>query len=396
MIREKLRRAPPTRCDRAAAGSHLGLPDRGPQDEPIADAVLAEINGWDADGKPLVGYTELKSDGSTLPAAGSTAVSTPTGSTRRPAASPAREQNWVATSGAGPGRPTGGCSTTAPRPTRTASRGASARPGLVGRGAGQVDRRTTSRTSSPTARRPTGRRRRRRGGARSPAPTRSSCRPTARRGCTRRPGWSTARCPRTTSRRNRRCPTRSTASSTTRSARSTCTRRTGSSPAARARVATSSRTWSPPTGSPSTTPRAACRRFLPYLAELQPEFFCEVSPELAAERGLEHRGWATIVTARNAIEARVLVTDRMHAAAARAAAGAPDRAALPLGPERPDHRRLGERAVAPGPGPERAHPGGQGLRLSTSSPAGGRAGLRGAGPGLPRRAGITDETGTGS
>jgi formate dehydrogenase major subunit len=52
-------------------------------------------------------------------------------------------------------------------------------------------------------------------------------------------------------------------------------------------------------------------RWLPYLAELQPEFFCEVSPELAAERGLEHLGWATIVTARNAIEARVLVTGRM-------------------------------------------------------------------------------------
>ena len=52
-------------------------------------------------------------------------------------------------------------------------------------------------------------------------------------------------------------------------------------------------------------------RWLPYLAELQPEFFCEVSPELAAERGLDHLGWATIVTARNAIEARVLVTERM-------------------------------------------------------------------------------------
>jgi formate dehydrogenase major subunit len=52
-------------------------------------------------------------------------------------------------------------------------------------------------------------------------------------------------------------------------------------------------------------------RSLSYLAELQPEFFCEVSPELAAERGLEHLGWATIVTARTAIEARVLVTERM-------------------------------------------------------------------------------------
>ena len=39
-------------------------------------------------------------------------------------------------------------------------------------------------------------------------------------------------------------------------------------------------------------------RTVPYLAELQPEFFCEVSPQLAAERGLEHGGWATIVTAR--------------------------------------------------------------------------------------------------
>jgi formate dehydrogenase major subunit len=53
-------------------------------------------------------------------------------------------------------------------------------------------------------------------------------------------------------------------------------------------------------------------RFLPYLAELQPAFFCEVSPELAAERGLSHSGWATIVTARSAIEARVLVTERMR------------------------------------------------------------------------------------
>jgi formate dehydrogenase major subunit len=52
-------------------------------------------------------------------------------------------------------------------------------------------------------------------------------------------------------------------------------------------------------------------RWLPYLSELQPEFFCEVSPELAAERGLEHMGWATIVSARSAIEARVMVTRRM-------------------------------------------------------------------------------------
>jgi formate dehydrogenase major subunit len=52
-------------------------------------------------------------------------------------------------------------------------------------------------------------------------------------------------------------------------------------------------------------------RWVPYLSELQPEFFCEVSPELARERGLEHLGWATITTSRSAIEARVMVTDRV-------------------------------------------------------------------------------------
>jgi formate dehydrogenase major subunit len=53
-------------------------------------------------------------------------------------------------------------------------------------------------------------------------------------------------------------------------------------------------------------------RTLPYLSELQPAMFMEVSPELAAERGLEHMGWAHVVTARSAIEARVLVTDRLR------------------------------------------------------------------------------------
>jgi formate dehydrogenase major subunit len=54
-------------------------------------------------------------------------------------------------------------------------------------------------------------------------------------------------------------------------------------------------------------------RFLTYLSELQPQMFCEVGPDLAEERGLLNGGWATVVTARSAIEARVLVTDRMKA-----------------------------------------------------------------------------------
>jgi formate dehydrogenase major subunit len=52
-------------------------------------------------------------------------------------------------------------------------------------------------------------------------------------------------------------------------------------------------------------------RTVPYLAELQPEFFVEVSPQLAAERALQHGGWATIISARQAIEARVMVTERV-------------------------------------------------------------------------------------
>jgi formate dehydrogenase major subunit len=57
----------------------------------------------------------------------------------------------------------------------------------------------------------------------------------------------------------------------------------------------------------------AMSRWLSWLSELQPEMFCEVSPELAQERGLENGGWATITTARGEIEARVLVTERVPA-----------------------------------------------------------------------------------
>jgi len=53
-------------------------------------------------------------------------------------------------------------------------------------------------------------------------------------------------------------------------------------------------------------------RTLSHLAELQPELFAEVSPELAGDAGLEHGNWATITTPRGIVEARVLVTRRMH------------------------------------------------------------------------------------
>ena len=53
-------------------------------------------------------------------------------------------------------------------------------------------------------------------------------------------------------------------------------------------------------------------RWLSWLSELMPEMFCEVSPELAEERGLVHGGWATVSTARADLECRVMVTRRFQ------------------------------------------------------------------------------------
>ena len=72
-------------------------------------------------------------------------------------------------------------------------------------------------------------------------------------------------------------------------------------------------------------------RQLPYLSELQPELFVEVSPELAAERGLTHWAWCHVVTSRAAVQARAVVTDRMRAAAGAGPRGAPGVDAVPLG-----------------------------------------------------------------
>jgi len=53
-------------------------------------------------------------------------------------------------------------------------------------------------------------------------------------------------------------------------------------------------------------------RTLSHLAELQPDLFTEVSPELAGELGLVHGEWATISTPRAKVQARVLITPRMR------------------------------------------------------------------------------------
>jgi formate dehydrogenase major subunit len=53
-------------------------------------------------------------------------------------------------------------------------------------------------------------------------------------------------------------------------------------------------------------------RWLPWLAELMPELFVEISPELAKEKGIANKDWVTIATPRGAVEARALVTSRIR------------------------------------------------------------------------------------
>ena len=53
-------------------------------------------------------------------------------------------------------------------------------------------------------------------------------------------------------------------------------------------------------------------RWLPWLAELQPELFCELSPEHAEELAIQNTDWVVISTPRGAIRAKALVTRRIR------------------------------------------------------------------------------------
>jgi formate dehydrogenase major subunit len=53
-------------------------------------------------------------------------------------------------------------------------------------------------------------------------------------------------------------------------------------------------------------------RWVPWLAELQPAFFAEISPQLAAEIGVNNGDWVVVSTPRAQVEARALVTERMQ------------------------------------------------------------------------------------
>jgi formate dehydrogenase major subunit len=56
----------------------------------------------------------------------------------------------------------------------------------------------------------------------------------------------------------------------------------------------------------------AMSRWLPWLAELQPELFVEISPELADEKAIRNLDWVRVLTPRAEIRAKALVTRRLR------------------------------------------------------------------------------------
>ena len=71
-------------------------PVKGPQQEPDAEAILAEVNGWGADGKPVASYTQLKDDGSTASGCWIYCGVYANGVNQAARRKPGEQQNWVA------------------------------------------------------------------------------------------------------------------------------------------------------------------------------------------------------------------------------------------------------------------------------------------------------------
>ena len=199
--------------------------------EPEAEAILAEINGWKTAPEPEFAPGVVKSQPTTHnpqptttsppTTAASSTITSPSRTTARPPAAagftpaatpPTRSINAIAasrtaptvTAGVSRGPATGASSTTAPAPPPTASPGASARSLFGG-----TKRKTNGpaptcpispRTKPPATSRPPARR----ASPPSRAINPSCCTPTARPGSTSPKAWRTARCPRITSRSNPR------------------------------------------------------------------------------------------------------------------------------------------------------------------------------------------------
>ncbi len=313
IIREKLAASAAER-DRPVLELTWDYPTAGPHDDPDAEAVLAEINGWDADGRPLSGYTELADDGSTVCGCWIYCGCYADGVNQTARRRPRLEQDWVAAE----------WGWAWPANRRLLYNRASADPDgrpwserkaylrwddEAGRWTGpdapdfEVDKRPDYRppegATGPDALRgddPFIMQDDGKGWLFVPAGLRDGPLPTHYE-----PEESPVANPLHGQQRN---PARQ-----------------------RLRSPASAYNPVPPAGADGQQDRfpyvvtsyrltehhtaGAMSRNLPHLVELQPEMFCEVSPELAAERALEHGGWATIITSRSAIEARVLVTERM-------------------------------------------------------------------------------------
>ena len=163
--------APTTSVDRPVLDLTWDYPTEGAHDEPSAEAVLAEINGCDADGELLSAYTQLKRRRlDRVRLLDLLRRATPTASTRPPGGRRAREQNWTGAEWAwawpanrrilynrASADPEG-------QPVVASARRSSG--GTPSRGAGPA---TTRPTSRPTSRPTTARRRARRARRRSPA-----------------------------------------------------------------------------------------------------------------------------------------------------------------------------------------------------------------------------------
>jgi formate dehydrogenase major subunit len=297
--------------DRPVLDLTWDYPTEGSQDEPSADAVLAEVNGWDADGKPLSGYTQLKSDGSTTCGCWIYCGVRADGVNQAARRKPGQEQSWVAPewgwawpanrrilynrASADPdGNPWSerkayvwwdekqGKWTGHDVPDFVADRPPSYRPPPGAHGVAAIS------GTDPFIMQDDGK-------AWLFAPAGLLDGPLPAHYEPQESPLSNAFY------RQQHNPVREIIADP-----QDLFQPSGDEPGAQVfpYVTTTYRLTEHHTA-------GGMSRFLPYLAELQPAMFCEVSPEVAAERGLEHLGWATIITARSAIEARVLVTRRM-------------------------------------------------------------------------------------
>jgi formate dehydrogenase major subunit len=283
----------------------------GPLAEPAADAVLAEINGWDADGKPLSSYTQLAGDGSTACGCWIYCGVRADGVNQAARRKPGREQSWVA--------PEWGWAWPANRRVlyNRASADPDGRPWSERKALVWWDEKKNSWTGHdvpdfvagrpPSYRPPEGA---------TGVDAISGIDPFIMQADGK--AWLFAPAgvvdgPLPAHYEPQESPFRNLLYSQQHNPvrelirhRENRLQPSGDQPGAQAfpYVATTYRLTEHHTA-------GGMSRFLPYLAELQPAFFCEVSPQLAAERGLAHLGWATIITARSAIEARVLVTERI-------------------------------------------------------------------------------------